>query len=139
MKHFSSDYITSDQHPVLFALLLLSIDWHKAAQALYSFGYVILLSTLLLAMLHLCCRFCCRRPFSLATVIGSLVIAGCMYLRDTIHKMSKRGFVLCRLNPVVAVMISIDVEGDCASTASTSRVASCLSSTVAVCRRHISR
>jgi len=55
-------------------------DWHKASQALYSFGYVIMLSTLLLAMLHLCCRFCCSRPFSLATVIGSLVVAGCTYL-----------------------------------------------------------
>jgi len=60
--------------------LLTYADWHKASQALYSFGYVILLSTLLLAILHLCCRFCCRRPFSLATVIGSLVVAGCTYL-----------------------------------------------------------
>jgi len=68
----------------IFSMLRCScIDWHKAAQALYSFGYVILLSTLLLAMLHLCCRFCCRRPFSLATVIGSLVVAGCTYLHYT--------------------------------------------------------
>jgi len=59
------------------ALLSWRADWHKAAQALYSFGYVILLSTMLLAVLHLCCRFCCRRPFSLASVIGALVIAGC--------------------------------------------------------------
>lgn len=51
-------------------------DWHKAAQALYSFGYVILLSTVLLALLHLCCRCCCRKPFSLATVVGSLIVAG---------------------------------------------------------------
>lgn len=56
-----------------------SVEWHKASQALYSFGYVILLSTLLLALLHLCCRCCCRKPFSLATVVGSLIIAGCEY------------------------------------------------------------
>lgn len=59
-------------------------DWHKAAQALYSFGYVILLSTLLLALLHLCCRCCCRKPFSLATVVGSLIVAGSMLVAAAI-------------------------------------------------------
>lgn len=51
-------------------------DWHKAAQALYSFGFVILLSTVLLALLHVCCRCCCKKALSLATVIGSLITAG---------------------------------------------------------------
>jgi hypothetical protein len=59
-------------------------EWHKAAQALYSFGYVILMSTLLLALLHLCCRCCCRKPFSLATVVGSLIVAGSVLIASAI-------------------------------------------------------
>jgi glucan phosphoethanolaminetransferase (alkaline phosphatase superfamily) len=50
--------------------------WHQAAQGLFGIGLLVLLVALVTASFHICCCHCCRESFAIATVIGSLIIAG---------------------------------------------------------------
>ena len=52
--------------------------WHKAAQGLYLAGFVLLLLTLLIACVNVCCG-CCIKSTSLPSFAGFLVLFGCQY------------------------------------------------------------